>query len=257
MRPDEVVATSRAAAHAAPACGLPAGGGDLGRGPQARGCPPFYRKLDLTVTGIGVVSTQVVQDDIDADRTGFLIGTPGAGPGVHAVLHRHLLHRAAGAGGNRYDAAVDQGTCTSRRPPDLRRPDRIQLLQLLQVYNTSAIEAEAQSAIHPEAIALGVFGLIAALAALIIGAQSVSRQLRAATDDASVLRALGAGPAATTADGVLGMLAAVVAGALLAVAVAIAPVPVLAFRARPRRRSRAAGSTWTPRCSGSARSRWS
>ena len=28
------------------------------------------------MTGIGVVSTQVVQDDIDSDRTGFLIGTP-------------------------------------------------------------------------------------------------------------------------------------------------------------------------------------
>ena len=86
-----------------------------------------------------------------------------------------------------------------------------------------------------------MFGLIAALAALIIGAQSISRQLRAATDDADILRALGAGPAATTADGVIGILAAVVAGALLAVAVAIGLSPFSLFgpvrqvRAGPRR----------------------
>ena len=74
-----------------------------------------------------------------------------------------------------------------------------------------------------------MFGIIAALAALIIGAQSISRQLRAATDDADILRALGAGPAATTADSVLGILAAVVAGALLAVAVAIGLSPFSLF----------------------------
>ncbi len=74
-----------------------------------------------------------------------------------------------------------------------------------------------------------MFGLIAGLAALITGAQSVSRQVRAATDDAGILRALGAGPAATTADGTLGVLAAVVAGALLATAVAVGLSPFSLF----------------------------
>ena len=74
-----------------------------------------------------------------------------------------------------------------------------------------------------------MFGIIAALAALIIGAQSISRQLRAATDDAGILRALGAGPAATMGDSVLGVLAAVVAGALLAVAAAIGLSPFSLF----------------------------
>ena len=75
VRPDEVVATSRAAAtlHLHVGSRLPVG---IWASSPAGGLPPFYRKLDLTVTGIGVVSTQVVQDDIDADRTGFLIGTP-------------------------------------------------------------------------------------------------------------------------------------------------------------------------------------
>jgi hypothetical protein len=228
VRPDQVVATTRAAAvlhlHVGSRLRL---GVWAQTGPKLRGLPPIYRKLDLTVTGIGVVSNQIVQDDIDTSRTGFLIGTP--------ALDREFMPCCTGtsyiglrlAGGSRYDAAIDQDYVNLAT--SIFGTGSSQLLQLLQVYNTSAIEAEAQRAIYPEAIALGVFGLIAGLAALIIGAQSVSRQLRAASDDAVVLRALGAGPAAATADGVLGVLAAVVAGALLAVAVAIALSPFSLF----------------------------
>jgi hypothetical protein len=226
VRPDEVVATSRAAAvlHLHVGSRLRLGVWAPSRKP---GLPPFYRKLRLTVTGIGVVSTQIVQDDIDADRTGFLIGTP--------ALDREFMPCCTGtsyiglrlADGTRYDAAVAQEYV--HLSTSSFGASSSQLLQLLEVYNTSAIEAEAQRAIHPEAIALGVFGLIAGLAALIIGAQSVSRLLRAAAGDAEILRALGAGPAATTADGTLGVLAAVVAGALLAVGVAAALSPFSLF----------------------------
>jgi putative ABC transport system permease protein len=231
VRPDEVVATTRAAAvlhlHVGSRLRL---GVWAQVGPQTgpeKGLPPIYRKLDLTVTGIGVVSNQIVQDDIDTSRTGFLIGTP--------ALDREFMACCTGtsyiglrlAGGSRYDAAVDQGYVNLAT--SIFGTGSSQLLQLLQVYNTSAIETEAQRAIYPEAIALGVFGLIAGLAALIIGVQAVSRQLRAASDDAGILRALGAGPAATTADGVLGVLPAVLAGALLAVAVAIGLSPFSLF----------------------------
>jgi FtsX-like permease family len=227
VRPDQVVATTRAAAVLHLHVGSKLRLGVWAEVGPERGLPPFRRKLDLTVTGIGVVSTQIVQDDIDADRTGLLIGTP--------ALDREFMPCCTGtsyiglrlAGGTRYDAAVDQDYVNLAT--SMFGTGSSQLLQLLQVYNTSAIEAEAQRAIHPEAIALGVFGLIAGLAALIIGAQSVSRQLRAAADDAAILRGLGASPAAATADGVLGMLAAVVAGAVLAMAVAIALSPFSLF----------------------------
>jgi hypothetical protein len=228
VRPDQVVATTRAAAvlHLHVGSKLRLGVWEQ-VGPAQRGLPPIYRKLDLTVTGIGVVSTQIVQDDIDASRTGFLIGTP--------ALDREFMPCCTGtsyiglqvAGGSRNDAAIDRDYVNLAT--SIFGSGSSQLLQLLQVYNTSAIEAEAQRAIHPEAIALGVFGLIAGFAALIIGAQSVSRQLRAASDDSGILRALGAGPAAATADGVLGVLAAALAGALLAVAVAIALSPFSLF----------------------------
>jgi hypothetical protein len=228
VRPDEVVATSRAAAQLHLHVGSRLA---VGIYPSAapHGLTPFYRRLELTVTGIGVVSTQVVQDDIDADRTGFLIGTPALDREFSSCCFNTSYVGLKVAGGGGYDAAVAGEYLHLTATSQMFAGGGAQLLQLLELYNTGAIEAEAQSAIHPEAIALGLFGIIAALAALIIGAQSVSRQLRAATDDAGILRALGAGPAATTADSVLGILGAVVAGALLAVAVAIGLSPFSLF----------------------------
>ena len=172
VRPDQVVATSRAAAVLHLHVGSKLRLGVWAQvGPGVKGLPPIYRKLDLTVTGIGVVSTQIVQDDIDASRTGFLIGTP--------ALDREFMPCCTGtsyiglqvAGGSRYDAAIDQDYVNLAT--SIFGSGSSQLLQLLQVYNTSAIEAEAQRAIYPEAIALGVFGLIAGLAALIIDRKSV------------------------------------------------------------------------------------
>jgi FtsX-like permease family len=244
VRADQVVATTRAAATLHLHVGSRLRLGVWAAVKPGPGLPPFYRKLDLTVTGIGVVSTQIVQDDIDADRTGFLIGTP--------ALDREFMPCCTGtsyiglqvAGGGRYDAAVAQDYV--HLATSTFGAGSSQLLQLLQVYSTSAIESEAQRAIRPEAIALAVFGLIAGLAALIIGAQAVSRQIRGATDDADVLRALGAGPAATGADATLGVLAAVVAGALLAAAVAVALSPFSLFGpVRQAEPGRGAYADWT------------
>jgi hypothetical protein len=86
--------------------------------------------------------------------------------------------------------------------------------------------ATAERAIRPEAIALGVFGGIAALATLLIAGQLIGRQLRLGADDGDVLRALGARPAVTAADGLLGLLGAVVLGSFLAFAVAVALSPL-------------------------------
>ncbi|MGO9502561.1 MAG: FtsX-like permease family protein [Streptosporangiaceae bacterium] len=73
----------------------------------------------------------------------------------------------------------------------------------------------------PEAIALAVFGVVGMLAALLIAVQMFARQLQARNVDLEVLRALGASPAMTMGDGLLGILAAVVLGSLFAVGVAI------------------------------------
>ena len=219
-RADEVVATQDAAAvlHLHIGSRLPVGliGSNSG---GLRG------RADLTVVGIGVLNTQVLQDSVDADRTGFLLGTPALAREFAGCCASGMDVGLRLDGGSRYDAAVGREYNHLLATSSFISPGGSELY----VYVTSAIEAQAQRSIRPEAIALGVFGLIVGLTALIIGTQSVSRQLRAAADDAAALRALGAGPAMIMADGLPGIVAAVAAGALLAVGVAIALSPFSLF----------------------------
>ena len=218
-RADEVVATNEAAS----VLGLHVGSRiPVGIQPDNATGPGSFRKTELTVVGIGVLGIQLVHDDIDTNRAGFLVGTP-------ALLWEYESCCAT----NSYDGLQLDGGSHSDVPAlqeyehliDNKYTNYGQLV----VYETSAIEAEAQQAIRPEAIALAVFGLIALLAALIIGTQSISRQLHAGAGETAVLRALGAAPAATMADGLLGVTAATVAGALIAAAVAVALSPLTLF----------------------------
>ena len=94
---------------------------------------------------------------------------------------------------------------------------------------TSLEVATAARALAPLSIALGVFGAIAALAALVLAGQAIGRQLRAGEEDLAVLRSLGATPSMTLADGLLGIAGALVLGTVLAVAVAIALSPLSPF----------------------------
>ncbi len=185
----------------------------------------IHARADLTVVGIGVVNTQVLQDSVDSGRTGFLVGTPALAREFAACCASGMTVGLRLDGGSRYDTAVgleyNHLLATSSYVSSGGSE--------LYVYVTSAIEAEAQRSIRPEAIALAVFGLIAGLAALIIGTQSISRQLQAGADDAGALRALGAGPTVIMADGLPGIVAAVAAGALLAAAVAVALSPFSLF----------------------------
>jgi hypothetical protein len=65
-----------------------------------------------------------------------------------------------------------------------------------EFHRTSLIEARVERVVKPESIALGAFGVIAAVAALVIAGLAISRQLQAGESDRHVLRALGAGPVA-------------------------------------------------------------
>jgi hypothetical protein len=219
-RPDEVVATPDAAAllhlHVGSRVRVAlisnSKGGLAGR-------------ADLTVVGIGVLGTQVLQDSVDSDRTGFLLGTPALASEFASCCASGMTIGLRLNGGSRYDTAVGQEYDRLVATSSYISPGGSELY----IYVTSAIEAQAQRAIRPEAVALAVFGVIAGLAALIIGTQSISRQLRAGADDAGALRALGAGPAMIMADGLPGVVGAVAAGALLAVAVAAALSPFSLF----------------------------
>ncbi len=91
---------------------------------------------------------------------------------------------------------------------------------------TSAVAAEVNRSLEPESISLGVFGLIAGLAALVIVGGLIARGLQREDEDLTTLRALGGSPRMSVAAGSLGPLAAVTIGAALAVAVAVALSPL-------------------------------
>ena len=225
--PDEVVASVRAAGRLGLHVGsrIPVG---IWSGAQKK-ITPFYARLDLTVVGIGVFNTQVLQDDIDTGRTGFLLGTPALAREFSSCCGAGAYVGLRLTGGSRDDAAVEREYEHLENTSSFYARGGGQLLQVLQVYDTSDIEAQAQRGIRPEAIALAVFGVIAGLAALLIGVQSISRQLQAGAGDTEILRGLGAGPAATTADGLPGIIGAIAAGSLLAAAAAVALSPLTLF----------------------------
>jgi FtsX-like permease family len=218
-RPDEVVATNEAASvlHLHVGQRIPIG---IMKS-SSQDIKP-YRRIELTVVGIGVLGIQLVHDDIDSNRAGFLVGTPALLRQYESCCATNSYDGLQLDGGSRYATPVLQGYEHLINSPALSDGQ-------LVVYQTAAIEAEAQQAIRPEAIALAVFGVIALVAALIIGIQAISRQLHGNAGDTEVLRALGAGPATTMADGLLGVLAAASAGAVLAAAVAVGLSPLTLF----------------------------
>jgi len=177
-----------------------------------------YLAIDLKLVGIIEATQQVIQDDDSALGDQLAVVTP--------ALTRRL---AACCAYYSYDslqldgASLHQGAVTSAVEKIV--PSAV-LASNGGAQTNAPIIAKAERVIRPESIAFGVFGLIAALAALVIGGQVVARLVRRNASDAAVLRALGAGPVMTAADGLLGTLGALVGGALLAVAVAVALSPL-------------------------------
>jgi hypothetical protein len=173
------------------------------------------RRIGMRLVGIVVFNNEVIEDDTDRLPTDFLIT-----PALTSTLIAHGVVQ-----GTWYGMQLTHG---SRDIPAVEKA----LIRLLPSgsdanFNlTSLTETKVERAVKPESIALGVFGVIAALAALSIATLAISRQLRSADEDLQVLRALGATPTMTIADRLVGVLAATVAGSVLAVAVAVLLSPL-------------------------------
>ncbi len=175
--------------------------------------PPF-RRFRLRLVGIVVFNNAVVQDDVDASVSQTALFTPALTQQLLGCCVNYTTSGVQVEGGSGNIARVQNeiGNVLAKGFPPFQA--------------TSVIEAKAERAIRPESIALGVFGGIAGLAALLIVGQVIGRQLRLGVDDLDTLRALGAGPAATSSEGLLGIVGAVVVGSLLAAAVAVGLSPV-------------------------------
>lgn len=177
---------------------------------------PAQRELTLTIAGIGIFSDEVVQDDVDrlprvlispelSDQLANCCGSyawigvqlKGGAAGVQPFLHTYHAH-------------------FPNKPIDY-------------FHITSVDEGQAEQSVKPEALALGVFGLIAGMAALIIAAQLIARQVGNSSQDREVLRLLGADPLDTTLDGLLGIVGSIVLGSLVAAAVGVALSPLAPF----------------------------
>ena len=102
-------------------------------------------RADLTVVGIGVLNTQVLQDSVDSGRTGFLVGTPALAREFASCCASGMNVGLRLDGGSRYDTAVGQEyehlLATSRY---ISRGG-----SELYVYVTSAIEARGAAGDPP------------------------------------------------------------------------------------------------------------
>jgi hypothetical protein len=173
-----------------------------------------HTRFSAKLVGLVVFSSQVVDDDVDRFPTTVLM-TP--------ALTRRLSTSATYP---TYGLRLDTGNLAV---PSVEREiiDALPPGSTYSFHLTSVVEGQVERATKPEAIALGVFGVIAGLAALLIGAQAISRRLWANREDLDVLRSLGADTSTMASDAMLGPLCALFLGALLAMGIAVAVSPLM------------------------------
>jgi FtsX-like permease family len=178
--------------------------------------PPRLR-IAAKVVGIAVVNNQVVEDDVDR-AYGFVFVTP-------ALMREAITLSPAQGAPIAYGLQLDHGT------RDIVTVEQ-EIIHLVppgatsEFHVTSRVVTQVELAIKPESVALGGFGIIAALVCLVLGTQAISRQLRWGDEDRQVLRALGAGRVTTAGDGLIGILGAVTLGSLVAVGLAVGLSPL-------------------------------
>ncbi len=170
-------------------------------------------RLTLDVVGIGIFNDEVVQDDVD--RIPRMVTTPALSDRLTSCC---VSYAWTGIQLSRGAAGVQPflHTYVAHFP----------LSSLAYYHVTSVVEEQAEQSVKPEALALALFGLIAGVAVLLIAAQAIARLVSGLSIDREILRSLGADPADTVLDGMVGLGGAVLLGSLLAAAFAVALSPL-------------------------------
>lgn len=177
--------------------------------------PTSQYRFRATLVGIVALTNTAVRDAVDRYPAHVLF-TPAVTAKALAIggagFTTYSLQLSGGSG----DVAAVEREIIGILPPGMTYSFRV----------TSISEDQVERAVKPLSIALGAFGLIALIAAMILAGQAVSRAIRSRADEGEVLRALGGSSAAVLLDGLLGVLLAVVAGAVVAAVVCVALSPV-------------------------------
>lgn len=176
-------------------------------------------KVKATLVSTGAIQPfDLLQDQVDRAQDGVTLFTPALATRLLKCCVNTSVSALQLVGGSAHQSQVESeiaGVLPKGLPFDFNE--------------TSVIVAKAEQTLRPESIALGVFGLIAALAMLVIAGQVISRRLRFNAGDLTIIRALGATPTTTVIDGLVGIAVAVLAGSLLAgiVAVVVSPLGLI------------------------------
>jgi ABC-type antimicrobial peptide transport system permease subunit len=182
---------------------------------------PKSQQIDMKLVGVGAIDlNDLFQDQDGASNDQIELFTPAFTRRLLECCTNDMVSGITLQGGVRspYFSVVES---------DLRHllPKSVPFTYV----QANDVLARAERTLKPESIALGVFGAIAGLAALLIAGQVIGRRIRLNTDELEVLRALGADPQMTVSDGLIGTLGAVLMGTLVAglVAVGLSPLAPL------------------------------
>ncbi len=151
---------------------------------------PPYRFPKITIVGVVVINSTVIQDEINALGSSVVLMSPALTKQLETCCSYYsgiaVVLRGGSASESRFQAEV-------------AKVDPISKLGIGGGGSVSQALAKGQREIKPEAIALGVFGLIAGVAALLICGLTIGRMLRAGATEMRTVQALGA----STSDGAL------------------------------------------------------
>ncbi len=175
--------------------------------------PPALR-ANLKLVGLATLNSEIVEDDVDTLPT-LIPLSPAFAREVLAQKGEQfsgaLIFGIQTKGGAATVPAV-QREVAALIPPGVISTD----------HALAPVVDKADRSLKPISIALGVFGAVSLLAALLIAAQLIARRFRTDGGDLQILRALGAGPSDTMFDRLIGIEVSILIGSLLAVAVAVA-----------------------------------
>jgi hypothetical protein len=172
---------------------------------------PFERVLEHLV-GTVAFYDDLAQDEVDRFPTWLLFT-----PALTAPLNKGSQYID-------YALQLDAGTSVSQVEKELIKaiPPKV----TSSVQTTAYEESQVNLSVRPEALALGIFGVLVTASALVIALQLIARELRAKRDQREVMRALGASRLSIVLDAVAPLALACVAGTVLALAVAVAASPL-------------------------------